>query len=68
VRLAQEIRASDDKVSLLRRIFAVRTLQVEMERIIVQLEEEAAEAPSLDAPDRSDEVELLVGPHKFNPS
>lgn len=60
VRLAQEIRALDDKVSLLRRIFAVRTLQVEMERIVMQLEEEAAEAPSLDAPDRSDEVELLV--------
>lgn len=60
VRLAQEIRASDEKVSLLRRIFAVRTLQLEMERIVMQLEEEAAEAPSLDAPDRSDEVELLV--------
>ena len=60
VRLAQEIRASDDKVSLLRRVFAVRTLQLEMERIVMQLEEEAAEAPSLDAPGRSDEVELLA--------
>jgi hypothetical protein len=60
VRLTQEIRTLDEKVSMYRRIFAVRTLQTEMERIVMQLEEEAAEAPSLDAPDRSDEVELLV--------
>jgi hypothetical protein len=60
VRLARAIKESDEKVSLLRRVFAVRTLQAEMERIIGSLEEEAALAPSLDAPDRSDEVELLV--------
>jgi hypothetical protein len=60
VRLARAIKESDEKVSLLRRVFAVRTLQAEMERIIGSLEEEAALAPSLDAPDRSDEIELLV--------
>ena len=58
VRLARDIRESDDKVSDVRRIFAVRTLQVEMERILSQLEEEAADAPSLAF--RADELELLV--------
>ena len=60
VRLAQEIRTSDEKVSLLRRIFAVRTLQVEMERIVTQLEEEAALNPTLDGETGCDEVEILV--------
>ena len=59
VRLARDIRESDDKVSDVRRIFAVRTLQVEMERILSQLEEEAADAPSLAF--RADELELLGG-------
>lgn len=58
VRLARDIRESDDKVSDVRRIFAVRTLQVEMERILSQLEEEAADAPSFAF--RADELELLV--------
>ena len=61
VRLAKTIRESDNVVNDLRREFAVRTLQVEMERILTQLEEEAIEPPSLDGgPDRSDDVELLV--------
>ena len=61
VRLAKTIRESDNVVNDLRREFAVRTLQAEMERILTQLEEEAIEPPSLDGgPDRSDDVELLV--------
>jgi len=39
-----------DKVSVMRRIFAVRTLQAEMERIVMQLEEEAAEAGACTRP------------------
>ena len=60
VRLAKSIRERDDEVRDLRRVFATRTLQLEMERILAQLEEEACEAPSLETPDRADEVELLA--------
>ena len=60
VRLAKSIRERDDEVRDLRRAFATRTLQLEMERILAQLEEEACEAPSLETPDRADEVELLA--------
>ena len=60
VRLAKTIRETEELVASARRVAAVRALQVEMERIIMQLEEEAAEVTSLDATDRSDEVELLV--------
>ena len=60
VRLAKSIRERDDRVRDLRRAFAVRTLQLEMERILMQLEEEASEPPSLETPDRADEVELLA--------
>ena len=60
VRLAKTIRETEELVASARRAAAVRALQVEMERIIMQLEEEAAEVTSLDATDRSDEVELLV--------
>ena len=60
VRLAKSIRERDDEVRDLRRVFATRTLQLEMERILAQLEEEACEVPSLDTPDRADEVELLA--------
>lgn len=59
VRLAKSIRERDDQVRDLRRVFAVRTLQLEMERILMQLEEEACLPPSLETPDRADEVELL---------
>jgi hypothetical protein len=50
VRLAKSIRERDDEVRDLRRVFATRTLQLEMERILAQLEEEACEAPSLETP------------------
>ena len=60
VRLAKSIRERDDEVRDLRRVFATRTLQLEMERILAQLEEEACEVPSLETPDRADEVELLA--------
>ena len=60
VRLAKTSRETEELVASARRVAAVRALQVEMERIIMQLEEEAAEVTSLDATDRSDEVELLV--------
>ena len=60
VRLARSIRERDDEVRDLRRVFATRTLQLEMERILAQLEEEACEPPSLETPDRADEVELLA--------
>ena len=46
VALGEKIRASDEKVSELRRVFAVRTLQMEMERIILALEEEVATPPA----------------------
>ena len=60
VRLAKSIRERDDEVRDLRRVFATRTPQLEMERILAQLEEEACEVPSLETPDRADEVELLA--------
>ena len=60
VRLARSIRERDDEVRDLRRVFATRTLQLEMECILAQLEEEASEPPSLETPDRAEEVELLA--------
>ena len=45
VRLAEKVRKSEERVSLMRRVFAVRTLQTEMEKILVALDDEACEAP-----------------------
>ena len=56
VRLAEKVRKSEERVSLMRRVFAVRTLQTEMEKILVALDDEAS------APDRASlsELGLLV--------
>ena len=43
VRLAEKVRKSEERVSLMRRVFAVRTLQTEMEKILVALNGEACE-------------------------
>ena len=45
VRLAEKIRKSEEEVSIIRRVFAVRTLQTEMEKILAALDDEACEAP-----------------------
>tara|TARA_B110000483_G_scaffold237024_2_gene311119 strand:- start:2926 stop:5256 length:2331 start_codon:yes stop_codon:yes gene_type:complete len=45
VRLAEKVRKSEERVSLMRRVFAVRTLQTEMEKILLALDDEACEAP-----------------------
>jgi len=45
VRLAEKVRKSEERVSVIRRVFAVRTLQTEMEKIVVALDDEACEAP-----------------------
>lgn len=61
VALGEKIRTNDDKVSECRRVFAVRTLQMEMEKIILALEEEVA-APPADALSRGEieETQIIV--------
>ena len=60
VALGDKIRESDEKVSTLRRVFAVRTLQMEMERIMLALEEEVASPPDRLSTAEMDEMALMV--------
>ena len=60
VALGDKIRESDEKVSTLRRVFAVRTLQMEMERIMLALEEELASPPDRLSTAEMDEMALMV--------
>jgi hypothetical protein len=60
VALGEKIRECDEKVSTLRRVFAVRTLQMEMERIILALEEELATPPDRLSKAELDDMQLMV--------
>ena len=60
VALGDKIRESDEKVSTLRRVFAVRTLQMEMERIMLALEEEVAAPPDALSRGEMKDMRLMV--------
>jgi hypothetical protein len=60
VALGDKIRECDEKVSTLRRVFAVRTLQMEMERIILALEEELATPPDRLSKAELNDMQLMV--------
>jgi hypothetical protein len=60
VALGDKIRDSDEKVSTLRRVFAVRTLQMEMERIMLALEEEVAAPPDTLSRGEMKDMRLMV--------
>ena len=60
VALGDKVRVCDEKVTRIRRVFAVRTFQMEMERILLALEEEAASPPDAFSKDEIEDMRLMV--------
>lgn len=60
VALGDKVRVCDEKVTRIRRVFAVRTFQMEMERIMLALEEEAASPPDAFSKDEIEDMRLMV--------